>query len=395
MENKEPKNEPNTQESGDKKPRKKRALFRRILPLAAVLFVVSTIAVLSAMEDGDHFTALRRYLKYGDSARTQDLYTYASHQSNHFEPLGEELLVVNPQSIQVLHRDGPAIYELQVSMTAPVVSVGTELAAVCDVQSSTVYVLSDTGLRWTHRNADGLLSYSARMSSNDYLAITEQKTGYKASVSVYDNHGTLIFRFDSHDHYLSDAVVTEDGKHLIVLALGESSGSFASTVIVYDLATANRLGAYPLLNGIALDLSVTEDSVVMLCDNRLSIVSVTGQTRLNYEYGEEYLHDYALTGGNFCALLLGRYRSSNLCTLITFDSNGTQLATLELAEEVLDMNAAGDRLAVLLSDTLILYDRELNEIARLEGTEHAGSVRMNKDGTALLINETSARRFLP
>ena len=280
-------------------------------------------------------------------------------------------------------------------MAAPSISVGTELATVCDAQSSTVYVLSSSGLRWMHNNADGLLIYCARVSSNDYVAITEQKTGYKASVSVYDSKGTLIFRFDSHDRYLSDAMVTKDGKHLIVMALGESGGSFASTVIVYDIATANLIGAYPLPDGLAFDLSVTSDSAILLCDDRMAIVSVNGDTRLNYEYGEEYLHKYALTGGDFCALLLGRYQSSNLCTLTTFATDGTQLASLALSEEILDISAAGDRLAVLFSDTLILYDRELNEVTRLEGTQHAGVVRMRTDGTALLISETSARRFLP
>lgn len=395
MANKEIKTEQTHEERGEKKPKKKRSFFRRLLLLIAVLVVVLTVAVLSTMEDGSHFAALRRYLMYGDSAQTQDLYTYASHQNNLYEQLGDELLVVNPNSIQLLHQDGAALYELQVSMTSPVISVGEALAAVCDAQGDTVYVLSSTGLRWTHQSADGLLCYCARLSGNDYLAVTEQKNGYKASVSVYDNTGTLIFRFDSHDSYLSDAVVTEDGRHLLVLALGESGGTFASTLIVYDLSTAQRTGEYLLPDGLALDAAVTDESAILLCDKRLAIITLSGETRLNFAYGERYLHDYALTGGDFCALLLGRYQSSNICQLTTFSLDGEQLATLDLNEEVLDMSAAGDRLAVLYSDALVLYDRDLNEVARLDDTEHAGSVRMDADGTALLIAETSARRFLP
>ncbi len=395
MANKELKNEQASQEAGEKKQPKKRSFLRRFLPPVVILVIVLTIAVLSTMEDGNHFSALRRYLMYGDSAETQDLYTYASHQSNLYEQLGEELLVVNPNSIQLLHRDGTALYELQVSMTAPVISVGRELAAVCDAQGDTVYVLSSSGLRWKHESAEGLLCYCARLSSSDFLAVTEQKNGYKASVSVYDSKGTLIFRFDSHDSYLSDAIVTDDGKHLVVLALGENHGTFASTVIVYDLSTVQRLGEYPLSDGLALDAAVSGENAVLLCDKRLAIVTLNGETTLNYAYGEQYLHDYALTGEDFCALLMGRYQSGNVCRLVTFSLEGEQLAALELTDEVLDMSAAGDRLAVLYSDALVLYDRTLTEIARLEDTGHAGSVRMNADGTALLIAESSARRFLP
>lgn len=395
MANKELKNEQAHQETVEKKQPKKRSFFHRFLLLILILVIVLTIAVLSTMEDGNHFAALRRYLMYGNSAQTQDLYTYASHQNNLYEQLGEELLVVNPNSIQLLHRDGTALYELQVNMTSPVISVGRELAAVCDAQGNTVYVLSNSGLRWKHQSADGLLCYCARLSSSDYLAVTEQKNGYKASVSVYDSKGSLIFRFDSHDSYLSDAIVTDDGKHLFVLALGENHGTFASTVIVYDLSTAQRLGEYPLSDGLALDAAVSGECAVLLCDKRLAIVTLDGETVLNHAYGEQYLHDYALTGEDFCALLLGRYQSGNVCRLVTFSLDGEKLAALDLTDEVLDISAAGDRLAVLYSDALVLYDRTLTEIARLEDTEHAGSVRMNADGTALLIAETSARRFLP
>ena len=212
---------------------------------------------------------------------------------------------------------------------------------------------------------------------------------------MYDKTGTLIFRFDSHDHYLSDAIVTPDGKHLVVLALGQRNGAFATTAIVYDLITAQRVGEHPLSDALSLDLAVTDDRVILLCDKRLAILTLDGQTKLNYTYGERYLHGYALTGADFCALLLGRYQSGNVCQLTTFSLDGETLSTLELTEEVLDISAVGDRLAVLYSDTLVLYDRTLNEVARLDETDHAGSVRMDSDGTALLIAETSAWRFLP
>ena len=393
MANKDIKTEQNA--PAEKKPKKKAHFLRRFLLLLTVLIVVLTISVLSTMEDGDHFTALRRYLMYGNSAQTQDLYTYASHQGNHYERLRDELLVVNPQGIQILHQDGTTLYEMQTAMGAPVVSVGTELAAVCDAQGSSVHVLSSTGLRWTHNSGEGLLCYCARMSSSDHLAVTEQKNGFKASVSVYDKKGTLVFRFDSHDSYLSDAVVTPDGKQLLVIAMDEQGGTFTSTVIIYDLVTAQRTGEYPVSDALVLDLSVTEERVTLLCDNRIVLLTLDGKTMLNYAYGERYLHDYALTGEDFCALLLGRYQSSNICRLDTYSLDGETLGSLELTEEVLDMSAAGDCLAVLYADTLVIYDRALNELARLDETDHAGSVRMDLDGTALLIAETAAWRFLP
>jgi len=68
---------------------------------------------------------------------------------------------------------------------------------------------------------------------------------------------------------------------------------------------------------------------------------------------------------------------------------------MELTEEVLDLSAAGEYLAVLYGDSLAVYDRTLTERARLEGTDYAGQIQMGDDGTVLLISGTSAWRFLP
>ena len=377
------------------RPPKKRGILRRILLLLLILAIVMAAAILSTMEDGHHFSALRRWLMYGESAQTQDLYTYASHRGNRCVPFGDALLVVNENSIQLLQRGGLVISELSVSMTAPTISVGTKLAAVCDAGGSSVYVLDNAGLLYTHTTTDDLLCYSARVNSLDYVAVTEQKNGFKAAVTVFDRTGNIVFRFDSHDSYLSDAAVTEDGKNLIAVALDAQEGAFTSTLVVYDLATAQRTGAYPLRDGLVLDFFINDSHIATLCDKRLTVTSLSGETTLNYAYGELYLHGYTLTGSDFCTLLLGRYQSSNVCQLVSFGLDGTPLASLDLTEEVLDMSAAGDYLAVLYGDSLVIYDRALTELHRLDGTDYAGHVQMNENGTALLIAETSAWRFLP
>ena len=144
-----------------------------------------------------------------------------------------------------------------------------------------------------------------------------------------------------------------------------------------------------------MDLACHGDRVLALCDKRFSITTLAGEPLLDRAYGNLYLHDYALGGDSFCALLLGRYQAGNICTLTTYSLDGDELASMELTEEVLDLSAAGEYLAVLYGDSLAVYDRTLTERARLEGTDYAGQIQMGDDGTVLLISGTSAWRFLP
>ena len=376
-------------------PKKKNGFFGRLFTLILLLAVVLAAAVLTTMKDGNQFANLRRWLMYGDRSETKNLYTYASDQNNQFGQLGGDLLVVTPNSIRLLQGNGTAVYDQQISLAAPKLSVGKDQAAVCDVGGSTLYVLDSTGIVRTMTLERGLCYYTARMNENDYLTVVSQKSGYKAAVEVYDAEGQLLFHFDSHDNYLSDAVVTADNKSLLLVAMEEMGGSFASSLVTYDLSSAQQTGESSVRDGLILDFLVEGDKILALCDKRLTITTMEGETLLNRSYDNLYLHDYALSGDDFCALLLGRYQSGNVGDLITYDLNGDKIAEMEITEEVLDISAAGNYLAVLYSDSLVLYTSDLQEYSRMDDTDYAAQVRMEQSGTALVIAATSAWRYLP
>ena len=182
---------------------------------------------------------------------------------------------------------------------------------------------------------------------------------------------------------------------MVAVSLESQSGVFASKLLVYDLESAQLVSSRLIRDGLVMDFTCSQDRVLCLCDKRFVAAGLDGQILLDQAYGNLYLHDYALNGDGFCALLLGRYQSGNICTLTTYDAGGAQLAKMELTEEVLDISAAGDYLAVLYDDALVIYTRDLQEYARLAETNYAGQIQMEPDGTVLMISGASAWRFLP
>lgn len=376
--------------------KKRRSLAGRIVTLVLVLCVVLAVAAMTAMEKDGRLASLRRWLMYGDGG-AKDVYTYAADPANRYGKLGTNLLVVNPNTAQLIADDGSVLYDLPLRMTSPQLSVGKRYASVCDVGGGTIYILDANGVSRTLETERGHQYFSARLNGSDDLAVTEQKAGYKASVSVYDGEGSLRFSFDSHDNYISDAVVTENGRRLLVVTLDAQDGIFASRLRAYDLnsGSSQPAGEAVIRDGLVMDFRCTGDRVVSLCDKRLTITTLEGETLLDRAYGNLHLHDYALDGSDFCALLLGRYQAGNICTLTTYDLDGQELASLELTEEVLDIAAGGDYLAVLYGDGMVLYRRDLTEVSRLTDTDYAGQLRVEEDGTVLMISGSYAWRYLP
>ena len=368
---------------------------KRLGTLVMILAAVLAVTVLTTMEDGRHFASLRRWLMYGDPGTSLNMYLYPPDKGNQWGLLGEDLLVASPNGVQLCKDDGSTIYQIPLSAKEPSLSVGRDMAAVCDVGGKSVYILDRVGLRTTLKTEGDMRFYTARLNSKDILTVTEEKSGYKTSVTVYDKDLEPMFHFDSHDSYLSDATVTDDGKYLVAVRMDTEGGMFTSRILVYDIATAEKVSDAPIKDGMVLELHTAGDKVLSLCDKRLMVTDLRGGTHLDRSYGSLYLHGCALGGKDFSALLLGRYQSGNICTLTTYSMEGEEIASLELTEEVLDMSAAGGDLAVLYSNSLVIYDKTLQEKARLESTDFAGHVQMAENGTAVVIRGSSAQRFLP
>jgi len=385
----------NDNQASGQTPKKKGKKFRStVATLLAVLLAVLAVAALSAMEDGK-FAALRRWLMYGESNGSKDAYAYAADPDNLYGRLGGSLLVVNPNTAQMISDGGTVLYELSLRMNSPQLSVGQKYAAVCDVGGSTLYILDQNGTARTLHTERGLQYFSARLNDKDFLAVTEQKSGYKAHVSVYNPEGQLLFGFDAHNNYISDAVVSPDGRSVVMISLEPQGGIFTSKLLVYDIASAELRSDASVRDGLVMDIRCSGDRVMCLCDKRLTISNLTGETLLDRAYGNLYLHDYTLGGDGFCALLLGRYQAGNICSLTTYDLDGQEIASMELREEVLDIAAGGDYLAVLYGEGLVVYDRELTECARMDDTGYASQIQVEKDGAVLLISGSAAWRFLP
>ena len=130
-------------------------------------------------------------------------------------------------------------------------------------------------------------------------------------------------------------------------------------------------------------------------DTCLTYASPAGEVRATYSYAGSYLREYDLHGDGFTALLLNRYKSGGVGRLVTVDTDGQEIAALDVNEEILSISAAGRYLAVLTGDRLDIYTSDLSLYSSLEGTQGARKVLLMEDGSAILISEDSASFYVP
>ena len=378
---------------GGKRPRRHwgRAVLRGIGVLL-VLAVVMSLVVVSTMSNGRYKDRFRRWLIYG-SSEEENLYSYSADSNNLFAQLGDYLVLANQNHLQLLRSDGTAQQDISVQLSHPALSTGGGLAAAWDVGGTALTVADKDGVLFQRDQEEKLIS--VRLNQAGWLAVTEEKSGYKGTVTVYNQEQEKVFAFNSSSRFLLDAVVSRDGRRLLAVTMSQEGGAFVSNLVLYDLSQTEPLTEGKVQEGLVLDLWDSDDGYRAVCDDMLAFADKNAQLTGTYSYGAFYLQDYSMSGGTFTALLLGRYRAGSVGQLITVDESGGTLGELDVTREVLDISAAGDYLAVLYSDELVIYHSDLTVYASTAETELAGQVIMAEDGSALVMAADFAWRFLP
>lgn len=387
------------QENTEKKRKKPRFLVRLLLfLLALVLLLVGVTAVV--FRDQLNMDNIRRWFHYrslvlNDSGQAES-FPYEGDLTDTFATLDGDLLVCSGNTISLYSGSGTRYVSQSVSMEHPVVDSNGTLAVVYDAGGEELYVLGQRQLVW---EADGLRSIlSAHLNRSGQLTVVTQADGYRGAVTVYGTDYQPIVTVNLSSAYVMDAALSDDGKTLSILTVGQEGGTFTSTLSLYALNTAGAGEFIPdavcsLGGNVVLATRHTEDEVWSLGNLGLNVTDHSGKT-VAADWSDLYLKRYTLSGDGYATVLLGRYRAGSQADLVTIDASGAR-HSVEYNEQILSLAAAGRYVAVLTGDRLDLYTSDLELYASLEGTQGARGVLLMKDGSAILLSSGSASYYVP
>lgn len=385
-------------DDGEEAPRRPSPL-RGFAVFFMTLLAVLAVVVFAAYRDGTGFDVLRRYFNYGaaESAGGAAVYKYDASSANRYAVLGEHMVVLSETSLSILDAQGGTVWSTGVNFSAPALESNGSRAVAYDVGGTVLYVVDEKGqvMNLTAAQMETGPLISARLNEKNWLAVTAEKTLTKGSVSVYNDKGGLVFGFDSSRRFVIDACVTDDCTRMAAVTLGQENSTFISNVVLYNLNEEQPFGDYNVTDGLVAAIAQDGSTLITLSDTCLTFAGTDGKRTATYPYGDGYLREYAFGGTGFTALLLNRYSSGSVGRLVTVADDGSELASLDVNEEVLSISAAGRYLAVLYASRLVIYNSDLQVYAALNGTDSVGSVLMRQDGSAILAGAESAELFLP
>ena len=370
---------------------------KKWLRLAVVTAIVLAIVALAVLWDSTTFDGLRRSFVYARADKDENgcarLYSYDSDRSGCFATLDGSLIRSSLSQVSVMGEDGNMRFHESVKFRCAAIDSNGKRAVAYDIGGTELYVLDSKGLVH-HITCDSEVQ-SAQLGEDNKLAVVVNKSGYKAAVYVYDTMGRPAFEFDSADKFIMAAAVSDDGKHLAAVTMGQSDGVFTSYVVIYRMNRKEPTATCELPGEAVYDLRTVDNTFCVVAENALYFVANNGTINASYPFEESYLRRCSLQGDGFAALLLGRYKSGAQGTLLTVDERGKVIGEVEADGEVLDLSASGNYVAALYSDHLTIYDKRMRECATLSNVSAAREILMRDDGSAVLAGNGSAALYLP
>ncbi|MCI2106003.1 MAG: DUF5711 family protein [Intestinimonas sp.] len=379
---------------------KKRSLLRRTLTFLLTLVLLLGAILIVANRNQLNFDAVKRYFTYRSLERSDSgqakAFTFDAGGKNCFTNADGDLLVTSSSGIRLYSPSGTAYLDLPLSLNTPAVDTCGESAVSYTSGGYDLQVLTKRESSWSLHTDTGSELLSARLNKNGWLAVTSRAAGYKGAVTVYDSSGSAKVGFQISSNFVMDGVVTDDNQSAAVLTVGQENNVFTSSLSFYHLDEDSPYAQLSLGNDVFLDLHCSGSDLWAVGENSLALIHCgDGTLAGTYDYSGRYLKSYSLGGSDFASLLLGKYRAGTSASLVTVDSSGKELASLDLSEQVLDLSSAGRYVAVLTANQLQIYTRNLKLYGSLDNSGGSRNVVLRDDGTAYLIGSESAQLFVP
>lgn len=381
-------------QTAEKKPN---ILFRILAFLLTLLLVLGAVAAV-AYRDKFNLDALKRWYTYrslekNDSGQAE-LFPIEGSSDSLFCDLSGDLLVCSRAGSHIYSPGGVDYLDDSATMKQPGLSFDGDTAAVYDIGGRELRVYRERSqvFSLSQETEQNILSASV---SGSYLTITSQASGYKGVVSVYDSSWKTVLSLCLSSRFLMDGTVT-DGTSLAALTVGLQDGAFDSDLRFYRLSGGEEPYAICSLgNQVILGLESGSFGIRALGESSLSVISPDGIRSGQYDYGGRYLKNASLKADDFAVLLLGKYRTGSTADLVTVSTDGSELNSLSVNEQILSLSAKGKYVAVLTADRLDIYTKDLSLYASLDGTQGARNAVQREDGSVFLLTGETARLFIP
>lgn len=320
-------------------------------------------------------------------------YSFDAHNSNCYASFRDGIAVASVNNLLCLDRKGKEIALIQNHADPPSLLQNGSAVLSFGVGGSTISVYRSRKNSSDSIEIPGTL-IDASLSSDSCICYSSVQSGYKAVLTAIDNSGESFYSWYSSTQFFSQCAVNSKAKNIAAIALGQNGESFESSCVIFETDKEEPIATVSLGSDVIYALRfVSDKKLCAVGETALYFFNLDGSDYSEYKFSGSDLLFYNLDSTGFQAIVRDLNEAGSRFQIATIDNNGKEIAHATFDEAILDISTNNRYLAVLTSDCVLVYDRHLHLCLREDHIGFATHICVQKDGSVLLIDGSSARRI--
>ncbi len=382
---------------------RKRLLHRSQDVRLRVVFLLRTLSgwlllVLTMVFIFMHYTLLTpanmrnvgNYLRLGISQQTEDLSTisFPSGSASVAVPFASGLAFADSDTLYIAAPGGVVQLEEQLSYANLCVCASQNRVLAYDRGGSS-FTLTDSAAILAQNTLESPI-LSANMNENGIFSIVTDEQGYKSAVTVFDAGGAQTYKWSSSEYYIQSAALSPSGKLLAVLVFHANGVTPEGKLLLFTVGQDDAPTELSLGSAIGFSVQfLTEKSIAAVCDTGAYVFGTDGEARGAKTYRSDEPIAFAVSDGRV-AVALHSYHAGARAEVVLLSDTGEVIGPLYIEEELQSISLAPNRIAVLTSASLHIYDDAMQLLWSNHSAVGARSILMRENDLVYAVFSKNA-----
>jgi len=265
---------------------------------------------------------------------------------------GKGFSVVTSTAFVAYNKNGAMVQNTPHNMQNPDTASQGRYKLVFDRGNHSFSLFSQTKKIYTLSSGQKILDGDVNAKGQAALATTSDR--YLSQVTVYDTDGSDIFTwFSSTDYVIS---IDFEGNFLAVAAARAQDNQVVGQLYLLNIKKTDEIFCISYVNEAPLQVQQSGNFIALYTDKGYYSYNRKGELMGSHSFDNNTLQNTDTEAGSRMAFTLGSGTSLN--RVIVVNRKGEVLCEIDPQAVVLGVHCCGNKTAVLLSDRLVIFDKE-------------------------------------
>ena len=240
-------------------------------------------------------------------------------------PYKDGVVCASPNKLSYIDSNGNIAWEETTLIVDPILSVQGDNILLAEKGRRKVCLYNDKRLVYEVDDPDNITAASVS-SSGDCILITD-KANYRGGISVYNKTGEQIYSWASGSYAVIAADICPKSRKIAVSLLNTETEA-KSILMFFNINEKNSFSQINVENTVVYKLAFSGDRLTAFGDNRLTVLSDTGEVINDNSLDDVQLTHFAIDNdGN----KLISYDNGIVPMLKSYDKQGKETSTSEIS----------------------------------------------------------------